>query len=224
MRIISDFRDFYDIGMTYGQDKDLIWVRKPEEVKVSVETFGLKNHWFTITSKNSRNFLCRISTSFLVFCGKKLIVYEAKTYPGWHYKPESLMDTFYTTDLERTHANFTKVTGEEFKTPFKEDSWKSLHERKAWLDSPGHDLHNQFDCPIIHIASKGIVVKCPNLKDLGLHRVMDPYTTYQEIAMYISGVMGLSQCPTVEISDKSKVLKHGFDPRYGFRTRPKESS
>ena len=51
--------------------------------------------------------------------------------------------------------------------------------------------------------------------------MLDPFTAYQEIDMWISGTLSYPQNFMVDIEDKYKVLEHGFDPKYGFRTRPK---
>lgn len=50
---------------------------------------------------------------------------------------------------------------------------------------------------------------------------LDPYSCFQNIEQFISGVVPGQQMPMVTLSDKHMVLKKGFDPKYGFRTRPK---
>lgn len=59
----------------------------------------------------------------------------------------------------------------------------------------------------------------PRLDDIQFYKVMDSYTTYQELDMFISGTLSYPQNVMVEVSDEQKVLKHGFDPKYGFRKR-----
>lgn len=55
-----------------------------------------------------------------------------------------------------------------------------------------------------------------NLKDFEFYRVLDPFRCYQEIAMYVGGVLPKPGKPMVEISDKSKITKHGMD-KWSFR-------
>lgn len=70
-------------------------------------------------------------------------------------------------------------------------------------------------------ATKNVlVVKNPRLASLGFQRTLDPFACFQEISQFIGGVVPGQQLPLVEISDKSKIEKKGFDPKYGFRTRP----
>ena len=51
----------------------------------------------------------------------------------------------------------------------------------------------------------------PILKDLNFHTQLDPYTCYQEIAMYVSGVLGVGEKEIIKISDVEKRNKAGFD-------------
>lgn len=66
-----------------------------------------------------------------------------------------------------------------------------------------------------------IMVLNPRLADLNFASVLDPATAFQEISRFVCGVAPGQQMPMVEISDQIKVEKKGFDPKYGFRTRPK---
>lgn len=64
------------------------------------------------------------------------------------------------------------------------------------------------------------LVRNPRLKDLRLGSALDSYTVFQELGMFIGGVMPGQQSPMVQVSDRTQVLKKGFDPVYGFRRRP----
>jgi hypothetical protein len=45
---------------------------------------------------------------------------------------------------------------------------------------------------------------------------------FQEIQMFISGVLGIDENPTVEVSDKDKIISRGFDYKWSFRKEPKK--
>jgi hypothetical protein len=46
---------------------------------------------------------------------------------------------------------------------------------------------------------------------------MDPFTLFQELSMFVGGVLPRNPNPMVEITDdKVKVAKHGFD-KWSFR-------
>ena len=59
------------------------------------------------------------------------------------------------------------------------------------------------------------------LKKFEFYKVLDSFTIWQELAMYIDGTLSSPGNQIVEIADKYKIEGHGFDTKYGFRTRPK---
>ena len=58
------------------------------------------------------------------------------------------------------------------------------------------------------------------LSDVQFYKVFDAYTAFQELDMWVSGILASPPNFMVELSDESKIGKAGFDPEYGFRTRP----
>jgi hypothetical protein len=109
---------------------------------------------------------------------------------------------------------------------------KKLQEFFA-MKSTSPDLHFRFDTPIFAIRSikktdafnrDNIMLgveKNPELKKVGFMKVKDPFAAYQELDMFISGVMGGRSPVMVEISDKDMKDKKGFYD-YSFKTRPKK--
>ena len=72
--------------------------------------------------------------------------------------------------------------------------------------------HRKPDNWHINCASKEF-----NLKDLDFAKVVDPYTLFQELSMFVGGVLPRDSNPMVEITDdKVKIAKHGFD-KWTFR-------
>jgi hypothetical protein len=67
---------------------------------------------------------------------------------------------------------------------------------------------------------KSLVLVNPCLEDLQFARVRDPFSAFQDIASFIGGIMPGRQSPMITLSDRTQVVKKGFDPVYGFRTRP----
>lgn len=62
-----------------------------------------------------------------------------------------------------------------------------------------------------------------DLKDVQFYKVLDAYTVFQELDMWIGGVLASSGRPVVEITDdKVKIAKHGFDS--GSFRKPKQSA
>lgn len=56
----------------------------------------------------------------------------------------------------------------------------------------------------------------PLLNEYEFQRVLDPFTVYQEIDMFISGILGNTEV-IPEMRDKDKIVSHGFDLKTSFR-------
>lgn len=58
------------------------------------------------------------------------------------------------------------------------------------------------------------------LKDYGVMKAMDAYSTMQELSMYVGGIMGGTPPHMVKITDDNTLVKkHGFD-KWSFRKMP----
>lgn len=56
------------------------------------------------------------------------------------------------------------------------------------------------------------------LKQIGFMKALDPYTAFQELSMWIGGVLGGTSPEIVEIKDDRVLIEnHGFDNRFSFR-------
>jgi hypothetical protein len=56
------------------------------------------------------------------------------------------------------------------------------------------------------------------LKRLGFAKALDPYTAFQELSMWIGGVLGGTSPEIVTIKDDKTLIEgHGFDNRFSFR-------
>lgn len=65
-----------------------------------------------------------------------------------------------------------------------------------------------------------VQVTCsPVLKDIEFYRVVDCYTAFQEIEMFIGGVLGTCNDPAPRFSDKVMRDSKGFD-KWSFKTMP----
>jgi hypothetical protein len=56
------------------------------------------------------------------------------------------------------------------------------------------------------------------LKKIGFAKALDPYTAFQELSMWIGGVLGGTSPEIVTIKDDKVLIEnHGFDNRFSFR-------
>lgn len=74
-----------------------------------------------------------------------------------------------------------------------------------------------------HIKKNVKIHKNPNLNMLNVQHIIDPYTAYQELDMYLSGVLGANSPKTQEISDKNMRDKKGFDD-WSFKKLPSKKN
>ena len=58
------------------------------------------------------------------------------------------------------------------------------------------------------------------LKPHNFVRVFDPYAAFQEISMYLGGVLGTNNPPIPHVSDEDLSAAKGFD-KWSFRKEPK---
>ena len=83
-------------------------------------------------------------------------------------------------------------------------------------------VHMENKTPIIYCYQESYSTKFKIKKDIDLSKidfvkVVDPFTAFQEISMFISGYIGLNENHMIEISDKDKIVEAGFDIKSSFR-------
>lgn len=91
------------------------------------------------------------------------------------------------------------------------------------------DWHLKYQVPIMKLrrerdfrhtdakAFKLHVELNPELTPLQFFRAVDAYTAFQELSMYLSGVLRVNEPDTLEIADPVRLEGHGFDKATSFR-------
>ena len=217
MRIVSKQRDYYDGVQRTGQDLTLVYVRTPEEVHLnrgewkfpSFRYFGPIPYW----SK----------TCIIGFCGniypmiemtydeEKALCYSAKE-----------VDDF----LQRT---LKKKSWERYCGHAKYRLWNCDQKRAVEFFKECGKVKSSFkkmfddkQCPIFvaeHANVETVITYNALLRPYEFFRVMDPYTAFQEIAMFMSN-FAVPQKPMPVIPDKMKIHSRGFS-EWSFRKEPK---
>lgn len=86
----------------------------------------------------------------------------------------------------------------------------------VWIFDFGCGIDNNLDTKTFsHITSQFIIN--PQLKNYEFYQMFDAASTFQEIQMYLQGVLGATEKPIVEISNDDKIAQHGFDSKWSFR-------
>ena len=223
MRIISKFKDYYDSAMGMGVDNTLIYKRKTESLDLKKDFPNMAHKTFKVTiNKHSHHG----HVGVIFFCGKSypFICYQIVDY---NKTPDHYYKTFFSIDEFLTHIKKENKEMYENNTTTSKWRWnKTIRECFNILkETNPTEMHFEHKTPIILVEptyeKKMEFTVNPKLKELGFFKVFDSYSAFQEIDMYISGVLGDIENKMVKISDKEKALKQGYH-KYSFKTRPKD--
>lgn len=236
MRIIQG-RDYYDSGMAYGSDNAVVFVREKDRFIKDDEFVGLKDlHLvrglsFGLVGKDRRSArdfrLAHRSSDRYTANGTKFsadlvtVVFCGNVYHGIRIE----------TDPDRTSSN---VMYHWHKERFQE--WMAqvgVVLARAWWE-PKVDLDRYFSIyPVpkrmldwlieqriviaIRLSDYRWAINSNRLREVQFFRVLDAYSAFQEIAMWVGGVLPSAGNPMVAISDVIRIEKHGFDKVTSFR-------
>lgn len=199
MLIISNFRDFYDSIKIYGVDKTVMYQRKEEKM-----VFPKGPSMYTTGYWDKKDFA---AVRLIGFCGKlypllqtrKSLIYDKVV------ALKRVKDTYYQSNI--SDCFLEDINNKELLKIFAEKNTPIFiyGDCLGGVYEPGHQQE---------------LIINPRLKDWGFQSVKDPVTAFQEIYMYISGVLGVSVPKMVKITDKEMAKKRGHDDKYSFRKPP----
>lgn len=226
MRIISNFHDYYDCIQQYGQDRTVVYLRK-EKVIEGCWPFPRCNSWY---GKHGDLSTIRI----IGFCGKIIPLIEltrvGERTPKMCWSLDDI-DTFMKTELKgrafdsymksKWHRGvFYSQTRKGFQKFFSE-----CRQRENAFEHLFRDHHSPlFVATYIRRNNSEIIFNTP-LKKVEFYAIMDTYKAFQEISMYMGGVLGThgghktkyqGKPMSSEVSDKDLIVAKGFD-KHSFR-------
>jgi len=236
LRIISKQHDYYDSVRIFGIDPNIVYVRK--EISYDQSTPEYKNARSAaiidaVISKLPHVSCYRrdayISRAFvLIFCGKifPCILYRYYSsdirFPKKRYK--------YCYNLDSVEHFINKYGSKSDKRRFKSKSryrmstkrnMEELFKISGSKSSEFIDLHHNIGYPSLIIEPNATnqkhLIYNPILKDINFYRIFDTFKTFQELSMFIGGVMGGECPPMIEISDDIRFEEKGFDSKLSFR-------
>lgn len=226
MYIVSKFRDYYDTAATYGIDKTVVYTRERKEIELPRYRYGQDTgHDYIRSAEENGPDRVKIIEFLVGFCGqvyqgvrfemgdKKAVVYSAEQFfleavdfglkVDWKAKNTSWSRMyFWRGGLNAGYIkdyfakDFTKILGGKFV---------------------------EYHTPIFTVTLRGykqLLTVNDTLKDYLFAKVQDPASAFQNIYMYISGVLGAPPKPPSEPSDKLKAQIHGHDGEYSFKKPP----
>jgi hypothetical protein len=220
MKIISQFRDYYDqVSHVYGEDPLIVFNRKPvsNDVKLLRQAeIAFKGTYFPSSYGSQHKYAFR----WLVINGLFYALVKNKLEPHAGYKvitEEVFLDVnakrgFWGnyTDKNHTHKNYIGNP----------KLFKQLTDISRELRTPIFEI--DFGTPTTFgdylLTGSGIDTtrfKQPVLAELGLPAIYPAAKLFQDISYYLGNQINQTPDvePPVEISDKDKLVGHGFDNR-----------
>lgn len=248
MRIISKVRDYYDCGQAYGIDPELIYLRRPDE-HVLLSGNQWIDRLESVRDTMPRAYRQPTVDSFIIgFCGKTYpgyrVTWLGKGKDGFSnmerilYHPDDFIDLFRFKSIRKAFPSFwdkpkrkkakwtrcqmasTNIDAvfQSYEANFESEDFFELFleiNSPIWIYDPAY--MGRFH----HPRRKGTAIKINDtLKEYDFVRIQDPYTAYQELSMFVGGVLRRAEPIMASVSDASMLKKKGFH-EYSFKTRPK---
>lgn len=221
-------KDYYDgvVGTT-GVDNSVVFERTTKEIdnwKKFPKAFQRGISW-NYKNKLIQHFTYRSKGDKYIHASHFIVGFCGKLYLGFKMYYENQVSPYY----KETLVDFTYDVN-EFKTHFNQRwSFADFDEFVEYVKNYDCvDVHRELNTPIFifdmnmlmkHGRDESFIIN-PILKEYNFYKVFDSFTAFQEIQMYISGVLGVGENPTIEVSDKDKIISRGFDYKWSFRKPP----
>jgi len=239
MYIISKNKDYYDgVVGTVGIDKTIVYERTVEVIEDS-SNFPRPFKWErkNIHKENPFREVMHFSTKSKKYIGNSyfLVGFCGKLYMGWRmfynmkeYDPES--DKYK--DVEKYDIIYGYENVKKHLKYYSFGKRKEDHVKHVMDYNPIH-IFRELKVPIFVYDSMGdgefryrrsngshFIIN-PILKEYEFYKVVDAFTAFTELQMFISGVLGTGENDIVEVEDKYKIAQHGFD-KWSFRKEPEK--
>jgi hypothetical protein len=245
MKIISNFKDYYDSARMYGEDPSLIYKRFSRIFSWTLSQIQkFEDVWkFYSSIPEGHSWHNQPEAVVLGFCGK--------LYPAWiecefstYFEEDSFSqhlmcaeDIFnaYEDRLSSSNAEQKKAAQHFFKMKVR-TNWNGYMDFcKASIDvflenipvSCKHDIFQELQAPVFIMKSyydseKKMrmyrIITNPRLSDVSFYRFVDVFTAYQELSMYVGSILAQPDLAPQRVgSDEIIAKQKGFD-EMSFRT------
>lgn len=247
MRVISKFVDYYDKVVAYGHDDTVVYLREQEvlygqavgrevasQQKIYDDHLKFFSQLYLHYRKLSNGREVHFNPITVLFCGK-LYGGVRITIKEWGGVEESSVvwgeEQFF---LKCAQIGLDASEFEDKKpwhpwrcwrrpdTPFgrKLSEHLQLNGDPKFLD---YAIENKIVCMSFEEPGERsgycTIIKNPRLTDIQFFKAVEHFTAFQEIDMFLSGVMAPENRPMVQIEDKYKIKEHGFD-EWSFKKLP----
>ena len=232
IKIISNYHDYYDSTMGLGFDTERLWIRTQDCLTLRFPLKFREGYLFG-TSNDSNSvpsfFLSHYNDTTGPYIGSYLILLAGKLYPGVEVRASYLDSSqhFYTLDsfIRYVAKNNMSDLLQGYKKRVEKDMIRNI---KDLFDLQGSEMLRDFAIEHrITIATdwshnlnfgshaRTLTVN-PMLSRLQFQKCLDPVTVYQELEMWVGGVLTEPEAPN-PVPDLQRVINHGFDSKLSFR-------
>jgi hypothetical protein len=236
MRIISHIHDYYDSVMRMDEDRELIYLRREKYVDKAAYRFPICGGADVVASRIESKWM-HVEDYTLGFCGKiygvlKLVKKHRINSPNevvaFCYNIDEA-DAFIKTHFKEEQVEIYLGKHDNWSWRRIQSKWTYHHNRKMFVKffSDIEEKKNKYEklfldneAPIFvakHGGAHGVTWNAM-LKPFEFYRIMEPYTAYQEISMYLGG-LAAPQKKMPDISDEDMRDIKGFD-KWSFRKPP----
>jgi len=205
MKIISDFKDYYDVGMQHGFDPQLPYMRIRKEIKKRQDNSGMMYIGFAgkiypFFDINSVHFFCSKKPQYIWACEEipeEFFDEWAKIQNGSRYSARRAK--YYYNNAQRLRENLRKRF---------EETDKLL------------GLFQKHNTAIFLYKNEHWIVINERLNQFGFQKILPPMEAYQELSMYVGSCMTKPTIEAPPIADKTMAEIKGFD-KFSFRKAKK---
>jgi hypothetical protein len=249
MKIISKQSDYYDSAQGMGIDESIIYVRKLEKIELSKQDDDLRVGLLAMSPHFGSGLASDLySCAFIIgFCGKIFAGLElnitrkinkfggtsTKTICVYSYHDlvsilkkykfkQELKDIQENTSWKRNNKVETMKffqLGKEFK---KFENFFFDNKAPVFILAGrkeieiGTTMQDGFMLPVL--ASHGLIIN-NNLSEFEFYKIFDSFSAFQEVQMYIDGIIPKDTRQMVNIGDDKMIEKKGFNDA-SFRKMP----
>jgi hypothetical protein len=243
MLILAKKKDYYDgVAGTTGIDKTIVYDRQIieyDDKKLLIPVLFQKN----IRNKNNKNIFNDLDYHHLNKDIQKkyphynyfIIGFCGKLYIGWKLYHEGIpyhdefgfkkipfmTDITYNFDYMKTiiDSNFWKRKG-NFENNIlyirNYDAIELFRELKTPIFVYDNDYCRNSMKKYWHNNNYKFIVN-PLLRNYVFYKIFNSFQAFQEIQMFLGGVLGVGEKEIIEVADKYKIQQHGFDYKWSFR-------
>ncbi len=231
MRIISKFKDYYDSSAGYGVDLTQVFLRNEERYSLRMK----EKPPIAVAIEKSVNMVSdrlvllaseRYEVVHVGFCGKiytgisgpvfengsvvkdhanmivRRIYWKVDDIPLEELSKEGKVSLFHMYSLHRS--------GGRVKTVKTLKEWFEMN--KNLLVQEDLELFTEHNLVVFSlIPSKEEVIVNSVLKECEFQTLKDPFTAFQDISMFVSGVLSGSGKEMIQLADRDRITAHGFD-------------